>query len=192
MADPRRSARGTGTVIDLLSTSQLLLRDAGFTVRLNSVARKPVVCFEDTALLGFCSAFEHTEELLEGWKPFETEILSRFAPDIRAAGEKAWNVYCVFLCGGSSDAVQRRMVSWIEEDLERTRKIAASDIPSREDLVRVLLPVLPIQYQPALQHEDFTARLQKRINDIAPQAAQAVLDLDVPVAEAARLLGERT
>ena len=65
------------------------------------------------------------------------------------------------------------------------------DIASREDLVRVLLPVLPVQYQPALQHEDLTARLQKRIADIAPQAAHSILDLEVPVSEAVRLLGER-
>lgn len=178
-------------MIDLLSTSQILLRDAGFTVRLSSVGSRPVICFEDNALLGFCSALEQTDELIKGWKTFESEILNRFAADIRAAGEKAWNVYCVFLCGGSADTVQKRAVSWIEEDLERTRKVAACDIASREDLVRVLLPVLPVQYQPALQHEDLTARLQKRIADIAPQAAHAVLDVDVPVAEAVRLLGER-
>ena len=178
-------------MIDLLSTSQILLRDAGFTVRLSSVGSRSIACFEDNALLGFCSAFEQADELIRGWKTFESEILNRFAADIRSAGEKAWNVYCVFLCGGSADTVQRRAVSWIEEDLERTRKVAACDIASREDLVRVLLPVLPIQYQPALQHEDLTARLQKRITDIAPQAAHAVLDVDVPVAEAVRLLGER-
>lgn len=178
-------------MIDLLSTSQILLRDADFTVRLNSVGHVPVVCFEDNALLGFCSAFEQPQELIDGWKAFEREILTRFAPSIRTAGEKAWNVYCVFLCGASADAAQKRAISWIEEDLERTRKIAGCDIASREDLVRVLLPVLPVQYQPALQHEDLTARLQRRIADIAPQAAQALLDLDISATEAARLLGER-
>ena len=79
-------------MIDLLSTSQILLRDAGFTVRLSSVGHRPVVCFEDTALVGFCSSFEQTDELIDGWKAFEGEILNRFAADIRAAGEKAWNV----------------------------------------------------------------------------------------------------
>ena len=178
-------------MIDLLSTSQILLRDAGFTVRLSAMGHRPVVCFEDNALVGFCSAFEQTDELIDGWKAFESEILNRFAADIRAAGEKAWNVYCVFLCGGAADATQKRAVSWIEEDLERTRKVAACDIASREDLVRVLLPVLPVQYQPALQHEDLTARLQKRIADIAPQASHAILDPEVSVSEAVRLLGER-
>ncbi len=178
-------------MIDLLSTSQILLRDAGFTVRLSSVGHRPVVCFEDDALVGFCSAFDRAGELVEGWKAFESEILTRFAADIRAASEKAWNVYCVFLCAGSTDAVQKREVTWVEEDLDRTRKVAACDIASREDLVRVLLPVLPVQYQPALQHEDLTARLQKRIADIAPQAAHAILDPEIPVSEAVRLLGER-
>lgn len=178
-------------MIDLLSTSQMLLRDAGFTVRLSSVGRRPVVCFEDNALFGFCSAFDQTAELIQGWKGFETEILNRFAADIRAAGEKAWNVYCVLLCSGAGDAREKRAVSSIEEDLERTRKVSACEIASREDLVRVLLPLLPLQYQPALQHEDLTARLQKRIADIAPQAAHAILDVDIPVVEAVRLLGDR-
>lgn len=178
-------------MIDLLSTSQILLRNAGFTVRLSSVGHRPVICFEDDALVGFCSLFEQTDELIEGWKAFESEILVRFAADIRAAGEKAWNVYCVFLCGGAGNGRQKRAVGWIEENLERTRKVAACEIASREDLVRVLLPVLPVQYQPALQHEDLTARLQKRIADIAPQAAHTILNLEVPVSEAVRLLGER-
>ncbi|MEA1015160.1 hypothetical protein [Sphingosinicella sp. LY1275] len=178
-------------MIDLLSTSQILLRDGGFAVRLASIDQRPVVCFEDDALFGFCSAFEQPDELMNGWKLFERQILSRFAPNIRAAGEKAWNVYCVLLCGGPATTVQKRAVSWIEEDLERTRKIAGCDIASREDLVRVLLPLLPIQYQPALEPEDLTARLQKRIADIAPLAAHAMLDGDVPVDEAVRLLGER-
>lgn len=178
-------------MIDLLSTCQMLLHGAGFTVRLSYVGDKPVVCFEDNALFGFCSAFAETDEMIRGWKSFESEILNRFAGDIRGAGEKAWNVYCVFLCGESGDTTQKRAVSWIEEDLGRTRKVAACDIASRDDLIRVLLPLLPMQYQPALQNEDATARLQKRISDIAPQAAHAVLDSDFPIAEAIRLLGER-
>ncbi len=178
-------------MIDLLSTSQILLRDAGFSVRLHSLGRTPLVCFEDEVLIGFCSLFETPQELIGRWKAFEGDILGRFAPQIRAAGDKAWNVYCVFLCAAVADGPQKRAVSWIEEDLERTRKVAASGIASREDLVRVLLPVLPVQYQPVLQHEDLTERLLRRISDIAPQATHVVLDPAVPASEAVRLLGER-
>ncbi len=178
-------------MIDLFSTSQILLRDAGFYVRLQSVSGAPVICFEDEALIGFCSFFEEPQELIDRWKAFEGDILSRFAPQIRTAGDKAWNVYCVFLCAVPADGLQKRAVGWIEEDLERTRKVAGCGIASREDLIRVLLPVLPVQYQPVLQQEDLTERLRRRISDIAPQAAHVVLDPTVPASEAVRLLGER-
>lgn len=179
-------------MIDLLSTSQVLLREAGFSVRLTSVGKTSVVCFEDEALIGFCSSFGEPQDLLDGWKPFEGEMLNRFAPQIRTAGDKAWNVYCVFLCSTSGNSLQNRAVAWIEEDLERTRKIAACAVGSREDLIRALLPVLPIQYQPALEHEDLTERLQRRIADIAPAAARIALDPSVAPAEVVRVLGERS
>ena len=53
-------------MIDLMSNSQILLRNAGFTVRLSSAGHRPAVCFEDNALVGFCSSFEQTDELLKG------------------------------------------------------------------------------------------------------------------------------
>lgn len=178
-------------MIDLLATAQVLLRDGGYSIRLNSVGHAPAFCFEDAAILGFCRSFEGTQELIAGWKTFESEVLARFAPQIRAAGDKAWNVYCVLLCAEPADDGQKRAVSWIEEDLERTRKVAACGIASRVDLIRALLPILPVQYQPVLQQEDLTKRLQRRIADIAPQAQQVVLDQTVPPSEAVQLLAGR-
>lgn len=179
-------------MIDLLSTSQNLLKDAGFSVRLLSIGRSPVLCFEDSALIGFCCSFDTADDMLNRWKLFETEILTRFAPSFRAAGDKAWNVYCAFLCGSTATPEQKRKVSWIEEGLERTRKIAACGISSREELTRALLPVLPIQYQPVLLDADVTERLKKRIEDISPQVVHIALDPAVSAEEVVRLLGERS
>ncbi|RJG40826.1 hypothetical protein D3Y55_26710 [Mesorhizobium sp. DCY119] len=151
-----------------------------------------MICFEDEALLGFCCAFPSAGELIKKWKFYETEILTRFAPNFRAAGDKAWNVYSIFLCDSAPTDIERREIAWVEEDLERTRKIAAAGIASREDLTRVLLPVLPIQYQPQLLEGDATERLRKRIRDISPNAAAVALDDDTPAAEVVRLLGERS
>lgn len=178
-------------MIDLLSTSQVLLRDAGFAVRLSSIQRSTVVCFEDGALIGFCSSFDTPGEMIKLWKQQEQEILARFAPNFRAAGEKAWNVYCIFLSSAPVNAAEKREIGWIEEDLDRTRKIASCGITSREELARVLLPVLPIQYQPVLLNEDATDRLKKRIRDIAPPAEQVALDPAVSAAEVVTLLGGR-
>jgi hypothetical protein len=92
---------------------------------------------------------------------------------------------------GAADETQLREIRWIEEDLERTRKIAACGLSSRDEIVKALLPLLPIQRQPLLDSEDFdlTQRLRKRIASIAPDAANAVLDDAVTPAEVVRLLG---
>lgn len=177
-------------MIDVLSTLQGVLREAGFTTRLVSIDRFSVVCFEDDALVGFGVVFGDPDELLEQWKATEISLLGRFAPVLRAAGDKAWNVYCAFLCGADAAPGQNRQVRAIEEDLERTRKVAACGLATREDLVRVLLPVLPLQYQPALRPEDVTERLLRRIRTIAPRASDAALDAAMPPAEVVRLLGD--
>jgi hypothetical protein len=177
-------------MIDVLSTAQLVLRDAGFAPRSRVVERGTVVCFEDDALIGFCSVFDDPVTMLQGWRSREQSILRQFTSSFHEAGDKAWNVYCVFLSGGSGDAEQTRQVQWIEEDLERTRKIAACGLGSRDDVVRALLPVLPLQHQPQLQAEDATERLRRRITTLAPKAGSAALDLDVPPAEVIRLIGE--
>lgn len=177
-------------MIDVLSTMQVVLREAGFTTRLTSIDRSSIVCFEDDVLTGFGCVFTDPGSLLTRWKATEMSLLTRYAPSLRAAGEKAWNVYCIFLCGPAADSNQGRQVRWIEEDLDRTRKVAACGLASRDDLVRALLPVLPLQYQPVLRAEDVTERLRTRIRTIAPRAADVVLDESVSAAEVVRLLGE--
>lgn len=176
-------------MIDVLSTMQVVLREAGFTTRLTSIDRSSIVCFEDDTLIGFGCVFDGPSSLLTRWKATEKSLLTRYAARFRIAGEKAWNVYCVFLCGSAANSIQNRQVRWIEEDLERTRKVAACGLASREDLLRALLPVLPLQYQPVLRAEDVTERLQTRIRTIAPRASDVVLDQAVSPAEVVRLLG---
>lgn len=177
-------------MIDLLSMAQVVLRDAGFSTRLASLDGTALVCFEDNALVGFCCTFDHPERLLAEWRARELALLTRFAASFRSAGDKAWNVYCAFLCGSQTDPAQTREIRWIEEDLERTRKIAACGIASREELVRVLLPVLPLQYQPELRAEDVTERLRRRIAAIAPNVVEVALDEAVSPVEVVRILGD--
>ena len=176
-------------MIDVLSTMQVVLQEANFTTHLTSVNHSPVVHFEDDTLMGFGCVFDQPDELLRRWNTWETSLLTRYAPRFRLAGDKAWNVYSVFLCGAPADPLQNRQANWIEEDLDRTRKIAACGISTREDLVRALLPILPLQYQALLRPEDVTERLKRRILNIAPKAANVALDEAVPAAEVVRLLG---
>jgi hypothetical protein len=177
-------------MIDVLSTVQVTLNEAGFITHLTIVDQNSIVCFEDDILTGFCCIFENPEMLLASWKSLQMSLLMRYAPNLRAAGEKAWNVYCVFLCRSAVSPDHRRQVRWIEEDLERTRKITGCGLASREDVVRCLLPVLPIQHQPLIRAEDVTQRLRTRIQSIVPKASEIVLDESIAPVEVVRLLGE--
>jgi len=177
-------------MIDVLSTAQLALRDSGFVPRSRVVGRSTVVCFEDEALIGFCSVFDDVASLLQGWQAREQSILRQFTTSFHQAGDKAWNVYCIFLSAALPNPEEARQVRWIEEDLERTRKIAACGLASRDDVVRALLPVLPLQHQPKLEAEDATERLRRRITTLAPKAGMAALDPIVSPTEVVRLIGE--
>jgi hypothetical protein len=178
-------------MIDALSMLQVILRDAGFTTTSITVEGRAGVCFEDDSVVGFACVFTDAAELLSNWNSVELSFLTRHSQSLRGAGDKAWNVYLVFLASQSSDSATARQVRWIEEDLNQTRKIAACGLNAREDLINALLPLLPIQSQPALETEDVTARLKRRIGFIAPRAATLALDDSIQALEVVRVLGEQ-
>lgn len=179
---------------DLRSTVQVVLQDAGYQTWLSSVNRETVIVFEDDAVMGFVCTFDKVASLLARWRDMETMVLAAHASALQRGGEKTWNVYCAFLCSAAPDKEQIREVRWIEEDLERTRKLAACDLMGRDQITKALLPLLPIQYQPVLDSEEFdlSQRLKKRISDIAPGATHAALDDDISPAEVARILGAQS
>jgi len=176
---------------DLRSSVQIVLQDAGYQTWLASIGGDTAIVFEDDAVMGFVCMFDEVASMLQRWRGMETALLAAHAPALHRGGEKAWNVYCVFLCSATLDEVSAREVRWIEEDLERTRKLAACGLGNREQVVNALLPLLPIQYQPVLDSEEFdlTHRLKRRIADIAPTAGDAALNEAVPATEVVRILG---
>lgn len=177
---------------DLRSPVQVALQQAGYETWLSSTRGEPVIVFEDEAVMGFACVFEDVASLLERWRRMETALLTSHAPALQRGGDKVWNVYCVFLCPAAPSKTEAREVRWIEEDLGRTRKIAACGLVNREQILTALLPLLPIQYQPVLDSEDFDLgrRLKKRISDIAPGAERAALDNSISAVEVVRMLGE--
>lgn len=174
---------------DLSSSLQVILQEAGYSTWLAPAEPSPAVCFEDDAIIGFAGFFPDTATLLERWRDFEISCLRRFAPGLRAAEGKAWNVYSLLLTAGPADEYQRSALAQLEENLDQTRKIAASGLASREDIVRAVLPVLPLQYQPRLDRENLTERLRNRIATIAPAVVKTALDDRVPPADVIALLG---
>lgn len=176
---------------DITATVQIVLEEAGYSVWLLSLEQFTVVCFEDEAVMGFACIFSDAQTLLSRWHSLESILLNRNASRLRAAEEKAWNVYTVFLCGPEGSDEQAREIRFIDENLEKTRKIAACGLSGKESVITALLPILPIQYRPVLETENYTARLKKRIAAIAPVAGDVALNEDVSARDVAALLGTK-
>jgi hypothetical protein len=176
-------------MIDILGLSQAFLRENEYRTRLVAYRQESLLSFEDESILGFCFQFGSPNALLEGWETAETDVLNGYGARFRSAGEKSWNVYSVFLCASVPTTEEARRVRWIEENLDRTRKIALCGITTRTDLQRALLPLLRLQYRPILKPEAFNDRLERRIASIAPAVANVALKPDIPPNEVVRLLG---
>ena len=178
-------------MIDLKSQLQIIFQDAGYSTWLSVLDDLEIVGFEDDAVMGFACIFADVFALIERWRETETRLLARHASALQRAGDKTWNVYSVFLCQEVPSDEQARLIRWIEEDLERTRKLAACGVLDQRGLISSLLPILPLQNQPALDREDFdvTQRLTRRIRSLAPPVASVALDSNVNANEVIRLLG---
>jgi hypothetical protein len=94
---------------DLNSTLQVVLQESGYRTSLVTLDGVVAVCFEDEAAMGFACVLENVTTLLEKWQTIETGLLRRYAPRLQDAGEKSWNVYCIFLCGAPATEVEQRV-----------------------------------------------------------------------------------
>lgn len=146
------------------------------------------VGFENDLNLGFIHCFASTEELLEQWSTRNDAVLSRFQFQLRAAGEKSWNVYSVFLSIGPSSEQQNTLMGRIEEDLSGTRKIMRAILPDLEGARTGLLPLLGIQNPPILGPVDMVEEITNRTSGLPSKAVQAFLE-SAPNTEILRLMG---
>jgi hypothetical protein len=174
--------------MDIGMQAEVVLRQAGYETWPWLSGPTPAVCFENEAVVGFLHAFDTGEALLAGWRGAQDAALARYAPALRIAGDKAWNVYSVFLTSGASPELKRE-IEMIEEDFSMTRKIAHAGIQSAADLTRALLPLLPLISQPTIMDADYDARLRDRLKDVPFDAITAFLGPIEP-AEVARILAD--
>jgi hypothetical protein len=174
---------------DLVSTVHLVLRGAEYNTWPVGNGDESVIGFEDEVVMGFVRIFADATELLSRWEEAESGQLGRYAGQLRTAGEKAWNFYSVFLTSAAATEDERREIRWIEENLDRTRKLAAAGLITREDVVDALLPLLPIVARPVMEIEAAGDRLTKRISLIAPQVGADALNEEVKPIDVARRLG---
>lgn len=174
--------------MDIATQSEIILRASGYDTWTWTGATPAVVCFENASLIGFIYIFDMADHLLKEWRPAQQLVLARHAPALRAAGDKAWNVYSVFLTPDHTLSLNRE-VEAIDEDFTFARKIARASIRTQSDLERALQPLTGIRAKPLLVETDVGARLRPRLKNISPHALDAFLgDQDAQLV--AQLLGE--
>ena len=173
--------------MQIATQAEILLRDAQYDTWSWAGVTPAVTCFENSALMGFVHVFESVSALLEGWESRQKETLARHAPVLRSAGDKAWNVYSVFLTSdrGTYDV---RAIELIEEDFALTRKIARSSVQTPKDVERAFLPLISLKATPVLGATNFEARLRDHLKDVSSDVVTAFLS-ETPGVEVARLLG---
>lgn len=173
---------------EILKIIGSVLEDASYTHFVVDDPTISCVGFENDLSLGFVYSFQSTEGLLENWKSYSENILSRFQFQLRSAGDKSWNVYSVFLSVGSSTEQQNSLMGRIEEDLSGTRKIMRAVVPDVEGVRSGLLPLLRIQNPPILGPVDMIEEISVRASGLPTKAVEAFLH-SAPNSEILRLMG---
>lgn len=190
MDDDERGGGRVRAMIDVLSTSLGILQENGYAARLSRLQLIDALSFEDDSLLGCVFEFPEPTSLLLSWRGAEEVFLRANANRFRLAGEKAWNVYCVFLTGADGDDRKRREIRRIEEDLDRTRKLAMCGVSTKQLLMDALLPLLSLQQKPILEPEGYEQRLRRRLARTVSPLVENAADESTDPDEIARILRE--
>lgn len=176
--------------MNLDTTVEAVLRDAGYETWHWEGERGGAVCFEGEAVLGFCHAFETADALLESWPARETAALRAHSARLRASGQKAWNVYTVLLTSDDGDESRQRAIALIEEDLSRSRKIARAGMVAQEAIEFALSPLLPLRISTnPLTEGDLGDRVRRKLADLPSEAVEAFLGKEEPAGVVSRLRG---
>lgn len=176
--------------MDISRQSEIFLREVGYETWIWSNRSCAVTCFENAMLIGFVHAFSSAEDLLKDWESSQYIVLSSHSAQLRAAGEKAWNVYSVFLAENGTQSEQRE-VERIEENFSLTRKIARINVRTQDDVRHAFLPLTTVKSQGLPSNADFESRLRSRLKDIPENTLGAFLGRG-SADEVARMLVENS
>lgn len=151
-------------MVELRPLIDFLLRQAGYRTEISKYSWASVLAFENESIIGFAFVFDKVTDLLAHWQAYEFNILRAKSKELVMAANKSWNVYCVFLTDADASEDEARQVLRIEENLERTRKIARAVINSEVAAREALLSLFPLQSHPKLSGSDYRDVLKERIN----------------------------
>lgn len=160
--------------MDISSQTEILLRDAGYETWVWTGPLAPVVVFESQTVAGFVHVFADGQSLLKNWFEAQRQTLDRHALVLRGAGDKAWNVYGVFLAG-TATADEVREIERLDEDFTLTRKIGRANLQTNDELRTALLPLLPVQSSGLAEASRFDDLLRTRLKNVPEAVVDAFL-----------------
>jgi hypothetical protein len=163
------------------------LARAGYSVERIALGQRDALLFEDDTYLGFVVVYPDVQSLHAGRETDSREFLAHYTPDLRAAGDKAWNTYFVWLAESPATQEEEAVLSLLEEDLSGTRKITASGVQSPSDVDGALVNLLPLQAPPRLSAVDIPTEIRARTTELDPYAVEAFLS-DAPAEHVAKAL----
>ena len=175
--------------MNITESTEIVLRNAEFQTWHWQEGDVAALCFEGRSVFGFAHIFDSATALLNDWSSRQRLLLQSYAPRLRTAGAKAWNVYSIFLTS-DGDATQSRRIQAIEEDFSQTRKLARAAIRTAEDLDYALLPLTQLRSQSSLARIDYDLRLRTALTDLPSNAVSAFF-AEADADDIAMMLGER-
>lgn len=159
---------------NLLDNADAVLSQAGYDVQRS--ARSPdLLLFENDSVLGFLFGYPTVSNLMGSWASDADAIAAERRFQLRAAGQKAWNVYLVLLAEHSTTYAEVVALSLIEEDLSGMRKIARGNVSNSIAVREALLPLIAIQARPELPPVDMPAEIRLRTTELPQEAVDAFL-----------------
>lgn len=160
---------------DLLHLAQDTLSRARYTVEPTQFGSRPALVFEDDTYLGFVVAYPDAATLLDSRHLDEQEFLLRYTPDLRAARDKAWNTYFVWLARDVPSREEAAELDLLEEDLAGARKIAVAGLETSDDVDSALVNLYRLQTPPRLGRVDIPAEIASRTPELDSHAVAAFL-----------------
>ena len=151
------------------------LQEASFDVAGASVEHGEAAIFENDTILGFAFFYNTAADLIRLWAADADSLIATRRFQLKAAGNKAWNTYVLFLAAQRPSPIEIVALSLIEEDLAGYRKIARAGCGDTVDLNRALLPLLPVQSAPVLDAVDSKLEVRQRATEISPKILDAFL-----------------
>lgn len=158
----------------LLSSCVSILDEVGYKTKIVQGEGGDFIIFEASTYFGFIFFFENELDLMSSWHSRERSAIEMIKFSLRGAGEKAWNLYSVFLCGAEGGDISWE-IERIEENFALTRKIARIGVKDRIDVENALLPLLPLRTSLKVYEDNFNAVLQSRLDRFPESAVNALI-----------------